>query len=281
MKPDLTQKDWRRLAFPLSACLIVLLSVFGPEALARYKDKHILGEIHAEAVDAAGEGYRYTLNANEKVYILSCCLSSQVLPESELNALTRPDADTVTYPAPEGNYAFVVNRRGPSGKEITKEEIYQTCNDGIASLQALGVLPEGIREVDEASYDATLYSAIDIPEPANNVSVWKVSLSTSQKNTNRENRLIDAYIDADTGTIYEFYVRTELTWDEINPDFIIEQWRSYMGLTAPEVLQSDNPLLETTPYFKKYVCSGRGEESTIVTVGFYEGIQELFLKISK
>ncbi len=54
-----------------------------------------------------------------------------------------------------------------------------------------------------------------------------------------------------------------------------------MGLTAPEVLQSDNPLLETTPYFKKYVCSGMGEESTIVTVGFYEGIQELFLKISK
>ena len=76
-------------------------------------------------------------------------------------------------------------------------------------------------------------------------------------------------------------MRTELTWDEINPDFIIEQWRSYMGLTAPEVLQSDNPLLETTPYFKKYVCSGMGEESTIVTVGFYEGIQELFLKISK
>lgn len=279
MKSDLTQKNWRRLAFPLSACLIVLLSVFGPEALARYNDRRILGEIHAEAVEQAGEGYRYTLNANEKVYILSRCLSSQSLPESEQNALTQ--TDTVNYPDLEGNYAFVLNRRGPSGKEITEEEIYETCNRGIASLQELGILPDGIGETDDASYDATLYSAIDIPEPGNNVSVWKVSLSTSQKNTNRENRLIDAYIDADTGNIYEFYVRTKLTWDEIDPDYIVEQWREYMGLTAPEVLQSDNPLLETTPYFKKYVFSGMGDETTIVTVGFYDGIQELFLKISK
>lgn len=279
MKSDLTQKNWRRLAFPLSACLIVLLSVFGPEALARYNDRRILGEIHAEAVEQAGEGYRYTLNANEKVYILSRCLSSQSLPESEQNALTQ--TDTVNYPDLEGNYAFVLNRRGPSGKEITEEEIYETCNRGIASLQELGILPDGIGETDDTSYDATLYSAIDIPEPGNNVSVWKVSLSTSQKNTNRENRLIDAYIDADTGNIYEFYVRTKLTWDEIDPDYIVEQWREYMGLTAPEVLQSDNPLLETTPYFKKYVFSGMGDETTIVTVGFYDGIQELFLKISK
>ena len=39
--------------------------------------------------------------------------------------------------------------------------------------------------------------------------------------------------------------------------------------------------MEATPYFEKYVFSQGEEEETIVTVGFYEGINELFLKISR
>jgi len=268
-------------AFLLFAGLVMGLSVWGPEALAHYKDKDILDEIHAEVVEEAGEGYRYTLNANEKVYILSSCLSSQTIPESEFNSLTRTGAAGIDYQELEGTYAFVINHRGPSGKEITDEEIYETCNKGLDMLKELGILSDQIREVDAASYDATLYSAIDILEPRNNVAVWKMSLSNSQKNANKENRLIDAYIDADDGKIYEFYVRTNLLWEDIDADEVIEEWRNYMGLSSPEVYESDNPLLETTPYFKKYVFSGMGEGKTVVTIGFYEGINEVFLKISK
>ena len=108
-----------------------------------------------------------------------------------------------------------------------------------------------------------------------------MSLSNSQKNANKENRLIDAYLDADDGKIYEFYVRMDLQWEDIDADLIVEEWRKYMGLDSPEPYESDNPLLETTPYFKKYVFSGMGDDKTVVTVGFYEGINELFLKISK
>lgn len=54
-----------------------------------------------------------------------------------------------------------------------------------------------------------------------------------------------------------------------------------MGLGSPEPYESENPLLETTPYYKKYVFPGMGDARTIVTVGFYEGINELFLKIEK
>jgi len=274
-------KELISVAFLLFAGLVMALSIWGPEALARYKDKDILDEIHAEAVEEAGEGYRYTLNANEKVYILSSCLSSQTLPESELNSLTRTETASIDYQDLEGTYAFVINHKGPSGKEITDKEIYETCNKGLDMLKELGILPDQIKEVDAASYDATLYSAIDVLEPRNNVAVWKMSLSNSQKNANKENRLIDAYIDADDGKIYEFYVRTDLTWDEIDADAIIEEWRKYMGLSSPEAYESDNPLLETTPYFKKYVFSGMGAGKTVVTIGFYEGINELFLKISK
>lgn len=221
------------------------------------------------------------MNSNEKLYILSCCLSSQTFPESEVSAMTHEaDAETA-YQELEGSYAFVVNRRGPSGREITDEQIYATCNEGLKLLKERGILPEQVREVDASSYDVTLYSAIDVLEPRNNVAVWKMSLSNSQKNADKTNRLMDAYIDADDGKIYEIYVRTPLLWEDIDADALVADWAAYMGLGEPTPYEPDNPLLETTPYFRKYVFPGMGSGQTVVTLGFYEGINELFLKVSR
>lgn len=269
------------LAFFVLAGLVIVLSVWGPEALAKYKDQGILDVSHSELVETAGEGYRYQMNANEKLYILSRCLSSQTLPGSEQSALTHLEGAEVDYQGLEGSYAFVVNHSGPSGKELTDEQIYETCNDGLQVLKDLGILPEQVKEVSASAYDATLYSAIDVLEPRNNVAVWKLGLSDSYANADKKNRLIDAYIDADDGKIYEFYVRTPLLWEDIDADAVIAAWSGYMGLSSPEPYASDNPLLETTPYFKKYVFTGMADGNTVVTVGFYEGINELFLKVSR
>lgn len=263
------------LAVFMTVALVIAVSIWGPEAMARYKDKGILDKPHIEQIGEAGEGYRYRMNANEKLYILSQSLGSQVLPGSEQNALTYDSGSTEL-----GSYAFVQNYKEPSGDEITDEQIYATCNDELATLKELHILPEEVQEVNAASYDATLCSAIDVLEPRNNVAVWKLELSNSQTNADKENRLMDAYIDADDGRIYEFYARTSLLWEEIDTDAIISAWGNYMGLGVPAVYESDNPLLETTPYFRKYVFSGMGDGKTVVTVGYYEGIQELFLKIS-
>lgn len=265
----------------LFAVLAVALSVWGPEALAEYADKAVLDEVHAQAVETEGEGYRYIMSSNDKLFIVSSCLNSQVLPESEQNAMLRSGEAGLSYQELEGTYAFVVNHRGPSGREITDAQIYETCNRELAVLKELGIVPSSVQPVDAAAYDAVLYSAIDVLEPRNNVPVWKLSLSNSQKNADKSNKLIDAYIDADSGKIYEFYVRSALEWEKLDVDVLMESWRSYMGLTNPSPYESDNPLTETTPYFKKYVFSATGQERTIATVGFYEGINELFLKISK
>lgn len=273
------KKTTLNLTLFILTLLVVVLSILGPEALAEYKDKAVLNRIQVEEEETGSEGYRYRLSSNEKLYILSQCLNNQTLPESEKSALTR-EADT-TYQDLTGTYAFVVNRKGPSGKEITDEEIYATANDGLKALKELGILPEEIRDVQASSYEATLYSAIDVPEPRNNVAVWKLSLLGSLQNADKSNRLIDAYIDADDGKIYEFYVRSQLGWEDIDTDELIEKWSDYMGLRAPEEYETDNPLLETTPYYKKYAFSGMGGDRTIVTIGFYDGINELFLKISK
>lgn len=273
------KKQTLNLFLILLTVVVVAFSIWGPEALSGYKDKGVLNRIQTKEEEAEGAGYRYRLSSNEKLYILSRCLNNQVIPESEQSALTREENEE--YQELTGTYAFVVNHKGPSGQEITDEEIYETANEEIHTLKELGILPDTVKEVQSSSYEAVLYSAIDVPEPRNNVSVWKVSLSGSVQNTNKKNRLIDVYIDADDGKIYEFYARTELKWEEIDPDEMIAKWSSYMGLGSPEEYETDNPLLETTPYYQKYVFAGTGDERTIVTIGFYEGINELFLKISK
>ncbi len=262
--------------------LILLAAVLGPEQIARYKDRGILNEITREETEGLNQGYRYTLSSNEKLYLLSECLSRQVLPESELSAVTRAESDNSAqgYEGLMGSYAFVTNRQGPSEKEIADEEIFAICNQELAALKELGVLSESVKEVEPSSYSAVLYSAIDVLEPQNNMAVWRVSLSTSQQNADKANRLIDVYIDADSGKIYSFYARTDNLWSQMEPEQIMDAWGGYLGLTGREVYDSENPLMETTPDFVKYRFPGMEERSTIVTLGFYEGINEVFIKLT-
>ena len=265
----------------LLASLVFAVAVWGPEMMSRYNDKTSLNRIEVETIEAENEGYRYTMSNNEKLYILAKCLNSQEMPESELNAMTKVETVETDYEELTGSYAFVVNHQGPSEKEITNQEIFDICNQQLDALKEMGIIPDNIKEVRATSYSAVLYSAIDVLEPRNNLSVWKVSLSTSQQNANKSNRLLDAYIDADTGKLYEFYVRTEQSWEDISTDDIIDKWSEYMGLENWTEYGDANPLLENTPYYKKYRFAGMNEQNAVVTVGFYEGINELFLKISK
>ncbi|MCM1044231.1 MAG: hypothetical protein NC417_01865 [Candidatus Gastranaerophilales bacterium] len=263
------------------ALVALLFSIWGPEKLAMYQDRGVLNQISVEAVEHGREGYRYTLSSNEKLYILSKCLNNQVRPESELSSLTRVEVSDVDYEELTGTYAFVVNRQGPSDMEITEEEIFEICNQELETLKELGILPDGVKKMSASSYNAELYSAIDVLEPRNNMAVWKISLSTDVQNADKANRLLDAYVDADTGKIYEFYVRTGKSWNDMEPDGIAEAWSEYLGLEGMEAYEAANPLSETTQYFEKYRFPGIDEGNTVMTIGFYEGINEFFLKIEK
>ncbi|MCI8852743.1 MAG: hypothetical protein HFI31_02020 [Lachnospiraceae bacterium] len=273
-----SREKWKQALVPLLTALVLMACVLGPEQLARCRDRSMLNEITVEAAEGASQGYRYSLNSNEKLFLLAECLNHQVLPESEQSAKTRVENEHMDYEELMGTYAFVVNRQGPSGQEITDDKIFDTCNQEIETLKELGVLPKDVRTVEPEAYSAVLYSAIDVLEPQNHMSVWRVSLSTRQQNRDKAHRLIDAYIDAATGRIYGFYVRTERTWAELSPEDMVEAWSGYLGLTGREAYEGENPLLETTPDFVKYRFPGIDEGSTIVTIGFYEGINELFIK---
>ncbi len=264
----------------IAAVLVLLFAVYGPERIAEYKDRATLDHIIAGTAEDSGEGYIYTLSENQKLYILSKCLDGRSIPESELSSMTDLASQGVDYEDITGTFAFVVNRQGPSDMEITLQEIFDRCNEQLAELKELGVIPQSVKEVSSDLYSAELYSAIDVLEPRNNMSVWKVSLLTDTRNANRADSVIDAYIDADSGKIYEFYVRGDMAWEDISPDEVIGNWSEYLGLYGMEEYASVNPLLEATPNYAKYKFPA-DEGQTVVTLGFYEGINELYLKISK
>lgn len=269
------------LLLPLAA-VIAGLAVWAPEAIAEYRDNNILNQINAQDAETGTEGYRYSLSSNEKLFILSKCLNNQILPESEQSAIAREANVNLDYQELTGTYALVANRKDSSGQEIVESQGIELCDRAVDEMKELGILPESVKSVSERAYTAVMYSAIDVPEPRNNVLVWKISLDTGKQTADRSNRLLDAYVDADTGKIYEFYVRINVSvWEDVDSDGIITAWAEYMGLEEPREYESTNPLSETTPYFKKYVFTGMEDENTIVTVGFYEGINELFLKISR
>ncbi|MBQ8232801.1 MAG: hypothetical protein IJZ34_12875 [Lachnospiraceae bacterium] len=258
----------------------MVIAVWGPEVLTKYHDRMVLNRIASKSIESESEGYRYALSSNEKLYILSRCLNSRTLPESDQSALTRVENSESDYQNLTGAYAFVENYKEPSEQEITEEEIFESCNRSMELLEELGILPGRVKEIKSQAYEAVLYSAIDVLEPRNNLAVWEVSLTTDTRNADKSGKLIDACIDADTGKFYEFYIRTDTTWEKLDADGIMEKWSEYMGLTGGERCEDVNPLEETTPYFVKYSFPG-GEGSTVVTIGFYEGINELFLKVAR
>ena len=272
---------WKSCSLGFAVAVVVILAaLWGPEWIAAKRDERLLNSITTEAVEGA-EGYRYRMSSYQKLYLFGRCLSSQTLPESELRFLTRVDSEAGNYGEMTGTYAFVENRQQPGEGQIQEEAVYEACNREIQTLKEQGILPGEVKEVSEDSYEAVICSAIDVLEPRNNLSVWKISMSTDVRNADKSNRFLDIYLDADTGKIYEFYVRTGQQWDDIDTDAMIDRYAEYLELTGLEKNEDQNPLLETTPYFAKYTFPGEEEGSTTVTIGYYEGIRELFLKVGR
>ena len=272
---------WKSCSLGFAVSVVVILAaLWGPEWIAAKSDERLLNSITTEAGEGA-EGYRYRMSRHRKLYLLGGCLISQTLPEGEMRFLNSVDRGAGNNGELTGAFAFVENRQQPGEGQIQEEAVYEACNREIQILKEQGILPGEVKEVSEDSYEAVICSAIDVLEPRNNLSVWKISLSTDVRNADKSNRFLDIYLDADTGKIYEFYVRTGLQWEDINTDAMIGRYAEYLELTGLEKYEDQNPLLETTPYFAKYTFPGEEEDSTTVTIGYYEGIRELFLKVGR
>ena len=76
------RKKLLSLFFLVLVIFTVGVSIWGPETLSEHRDRSLLGKAHLVQVEMAGEGYRYKLSREEKLFILSQALKSQEYLES-------------------------------------------------------------------------------------------------------------------------------------------------------------------------------------------------------
>ena len=259
----------------LIVCGIITMTVLMPAVIARHYDNAMLGAITVEKKDADVAGYKYNLSTDEKLYVLSNALNNRVLPQSDYFAAIHWQ-DSISDIQTQ-SYAF---------QPVYKDSEYnsQTCADALKALQTelqllnkQGILPALDFDPHSNKYETNLFSAIDILEPKENVKVWQISFSGPII----RDGLVDCIMDAETHKLYSVSIRAAKTWKQYDADKVAQLWAAYLGSSAPKPYTPDSPLIEDATDYKKYAINGVGSDKTIVTIGYYEGVHEFFIKIAK
>jgi len=247
-------------------CVIITTAVFIPDIISRYYDMKIVGTVYSKE-KSTGET-DYTLDINETLHLLSNSLNNRILPQSDRYAAVRWQ-DILNNK--NQSCAFQPVYRESEFNSETRKNALQSLKTELKLLYEKGILPEF--DFDPGgNYIAALFSAIDILNPQKNVTVWQIDFDGHVIKSG----LADCITDARTNKIYSVSVRAAKKWGEYDTDKIIKQWAEYLGIDAPVAYEPENPLIEDATYYKKYI-SGK----TVLTVGYYEGVGEFFIKITE
>jgi hypothetical protein len=269
------RKALRHLLVIIPAAVLITLAALGPSVLTGYNDAYLLEKVETEPAAGLAEGFRYSLTANERIYILSMALKDQIPPQTYYAALIRGQ-----LAAPSPSFMYTENRRGPSPGELTYEQALDACNASLAELRGLGAIPECRFDPGSDAYDVQLYTAVDMSDPQRNISVWQISYAPGRPVSEYRGALLEAWLDAETGALYSFSLRTDNLPDTFDPGALTDAWRRAANLTNVELLIEDNSMPETTPHYQKYAVEGLDNERTVIIAGYYEGINEVFLRIT-
>jgi hypothetical protein len=258
----------------LAVCGIIAMIVLIPQ-ITRHYDSAMLGNIFLEEKGAGVEGYKYNLSMDEKLYLLSNALNNRILPQSDYFAAIRLQESI--YNTQTQSYAFQPVNKDSEFNSSTRNSALNALKAELALLSEKGILPKIDFDPTAELYEATLFSAIDILEPKKNLTVWQIDFSGAIINEG----LVECIIDAQNHKLYSVSLRAAERWDYYDADEVIRLWAKYLGISAPEPYMPSNTLAEDATYYQKYAINTVEGDKTIVTVGYYEGIQEFFIKITR
>lgn len=267
-------RKFQYITAALFVCIIIAATVLGPAAASRHLNSAVLGKVILEEKDDAMGGYIYHLNANEKLYVLSNALNNRILPQSDYFASIRPSNSLSNIQTQ--SYAFQPVYRESEYNSDTRAAALNALKDELSVLSEKSILPELAFDPGDA-YEIGLFTAIDVLEPKKNVSVWQITFHDILI----RDGLVDCVMDANTHKIYSISLRSPNSWEQYNPDEIVQLWAEYLGASAPEPYVPSSPLTEDATHYQKYAISGMDGDKTIVTIGYYDGIREFFIKISR
>ncbi len=277
----------KHLKYAVSLLLVtavIALSILMPAKLARLSDKSILGAVYKENIVISPESFQYSsLSDRERLYIVSQALGNRNILQSDYAASIREKATRSDRDDSVMSFAYVENNRGPSVGELDADQAMEACITELTKI---------IRDYLKLNIDVTnsslnpcsqqLYSAVYMLDPQKNVPVWQIDYSSSTPPTFSENspfRLMEAYVDAETGKLYGFAFRLEQADSEkFDPDAYAMAWLDRLGLTSFEDITEDNPFTEDASLYTKFATDGMDSAKTVFTVGFYEGVNEVFVR---
>ena len=264
-------------AYTLAALIVgaIIAMIFLIPEITRHYDSVILGSIILEEKAAEVEGYKYNLSMDEKLYLLSNALNNRILPQSDYFAAIRLQ-DSI-FNTQTQSYAFQPVYKDSEYNSNTRLSALNALKAELALLAEQGILPKIDFDPQADLYEAALFSAIDILEPKKNLTVWQISFSGAIISEG----LVECIMDAQNHKLYSVFLRAAETWDHYDADEVIGLWAEYLGISAPEPYIPSSPLIEDATYYQKYAVNATEDDKTIVTVGYYEGIQEFFIKINR
>ena len=267
---------FKRSIYIIIMIFVVIVSIFGPKALSIYSDRKILNNVIVEDTDI--EGYKYSLTPKEKLYILSNAIDNKVLIQSDFSASTRLRSNLEKTQTQ--SYALIANFNNVELNDDTKQKTIENLEKEFSILQKEGIIPQFTFDTNIKSYDIRLFSALDILEPKKTVRVWHIETNSETFSSKRYKSYISCDTDFETGKLYNFSFRSDKDWDFYDPDNIIKKWCEHVGAGTPVNFIPINPSIEETKFYKKYAIEDDNQDKTIITIGFYEGVNEFFLKIS-
>ena len=259
----------------LLICAASVAAIYGPARVLHHYDHAALDVVLLEEKDAAVEGYQYALSVDEKLHVLSNALNNRILPQSEYFAAMRSHdglSDTRTQ-----SYAFQPVYYETEFNDETRSAAFASLLRELSLLTEAGILPSPGFAPNPNAYDVALFTAIDVLEPRKSVTVWEFGFNGA----NIRNGLVDCIMDAQTNKIYSVSIRAIDSLDYYHPDEVIRIWAGYVGSSDPEPHPPGSSINEDATYYSRYAIHGMAGEQVIVTVGYYEGIEELFIKIDR
>ena len=268
---------------PAIVVMVIAASIIGPSAISRHNDAKMLNRVVLES-KADIEGFKYydpeikpDISPDEKLYILSNALSNRILPQSDYAALIRLRNNSVN--ARTQSYALIPDYKNQEAGN--QDDWLNRFSGALDGLNKLGVIHWVGEPLLPDYYEISCFSAVNMLEPGQNVSVALFEFSQTPQLSRMTNIPVSCCMDAETNKIYSLSIRTDKEWGSYDPDRIAALWSQYLGLSEPESLPGYDALAEDTPYYKKYAVKGVDGDKTIVTIGFFEGINEFFIKITK
>lgn len=265
---------------------VIILSILMPSKLARFYDNSMLGVVYKESTAISPESFQYSsLSERERLYIVSMALGNRNILQSDYAASIREKATRSGRDDTVMTFAYVKNTRGPSAGELDANQATEACKTELAKIiQACPGLKENIdvTELNLNPCSEQLYSAVYMLDPQKNVPVWQIEYSSAIPPTLNDYlpfALMEAYVDAETGKLYGFAFRLgQADAETFEPDALAKAWLARLGITSYEDITEDNPFTEDASLYNKFVTDGMDSAKTVFTVGFYEGVNEVFVR---